>query len=61
VLGTQAIATLIAVYGFFMAPLGWRYAGIVWGYALVWFLLNDRIKLLTYRILDHECANAQTE
>ena len=42
VLGTQAIATLIAVYGFFMAPLGWRYAGIVWGYALVWFLLNDR-------------------
>jgi H+-transporting ATPase len=52
VLGTQAIATLIAVYGLFMAPLGWRYAGIVWGYALVWFLLNDRAKLLTYWILD---------
>ena len=44
VLGTQAVATLIAVYGVFMAPLGWRYAGIVWGYALVWFLLNDRVK-----------------
>jgi H+-transporting ATPase len=52
VLGTQAIATLIAVYGLFMAPLGWRYAGIVWGYALVWFLLNDRLKLLTYWVLD---------
>ena len=52
VLGTQAVATLIAVYGIFMAPLGWRYAGIVWGYALVWFLINDRIKLLAYRILD---------
>lgn len=23
----------------------------VWGYALVWFLINDRIKLLAYRIL----------
>jgi H+-transporting ATPase len=52
VLGTQAVATLIAVYGVFMAPVGWRYAGIVWGYALVWFLLNDRIKLLTYWLID---------
>jgi H+-transporting ATPase len=52
VLGTQAIATLIAVYGIFMAPLGWGYAGIVWGYALAWFLVNDRIKLLTYKVLD---------
>jgi H+-transporting ATPase len=52
VFGTQAIATLIAVYGVFMAPLGWRYAGLVWGYALVWFLINDRLKLMTYWILD---------
>ena len=52
VLGTQIVATLIAVYGLFMTPLGWRWAGFVWGYALVWFLLNDRLKLLAYRILD---------
>jgi H+-transporting ATPase len=52
VLGTQTIATLIAVYGLFMAPLGWGWALFVWGYALIWFLLNDRIKLLTYHILD---------
>src|SRR5664279_3509462 len=26
--------------------------GFVWGYALVWFLLNDRVKLLVYRIFD---------
>jgi H+-transporting ATPase len=52
VLGTQAIATLIAVYGLFMAPLGWGWALFVWGYALVWALLTDRVKLLGYRILD---------
>ena len=52
VLGTQAVATLIGGIRYLMAPLGWRYAGIVWGYALVWFLINDRIKLLAYRILD---------
>jgi H+-transporting ATPase len=52
VLGTQTIATLIAVYGVFMTPLGWGWAAFVWGYALVWFLLNDRVKLLVYRVLD---------
>ncbi len=52
VLGTQIVATLIAVYGLLMTPLGWGWAGFVWGYALAWFLLNDRLKLLAYRILD---------
>jgi H+-transporting ATPase len=52
VLGTQIVATLIAVFGIFMTPLGWKWAMFVWGYALVWFLLNDQIKVLAYRILD---------
>ena len=52
VLGTQTVATLIAVYGLFMTPLGWGWAAFVWGYALAWFLLNDRVKLLAYRIFD---------
>jgi H+-transporting ATPase len=52
VLGTQVLATLIAVYGLFMTPLGWGWALFVWGYALAWFLVNDRVKLLAYRIVD---------
>jgi H+-transporting ATPase len=52
VLGTQTLATLIAVYGLFMTPIGWGWAGFVWGYALAWALLNDRVKLLAYRIFD---------
>ena len=52
VLGTQIMATLIAVYGLFMTPLGWGWAGFVWGYALIWALLSDRVKLLAYRIFD---------
>jgi hypothetical protein len=46
------VATLIAVYGFFMTPLGWKLAGLVWGYALVCALLTDPLKLVAYRILD---------
>ena len=52
VLGTQIVATLIAVYGLFMTPIGWGWAGFVWGYALLWFLVNDNVKLLAYRIFD---------
>jgi H+-transporting ATPase len=52
VFGTQAVATLIAVYGLFMTPLGWGWALFVWGYALAWFLVNDQVKVLAYRLLD---------
>jgi H+-transporting ATPase len=52
VLGTQILATLIAVFGILMEPLPWKWALFVWGYALAWFLVNDRVKLLAYRILD---------
>jgi H+-transporting ATPase len=52
VLGTQIIATLIAVFGLFMTPIGWEWAAFVWGYAIAWALINDRVKLLAYRIFD---------
>jgi H+-transporting ATPase len=56
VFGTQLVATLIAVYGLFMTPLGWGWALFVWGYALAWFLVNDRVKLLAYRVFDPTAA-----
>jgi H+-transporting ATPase len=52
VFGTQFIATLIAVYGLFMAPIGWELALFVWAYALVWFLMSDWVKVGAERILD---------
>lgn len=58
VLGTQIVATVLAVYGIFMAPIGWRWAVAVWLYALAWFLINDRVKLLTYRVLNPDSAHA---
>jgi len=61
VLGTQTIATLIAVYGLFMTPLGWKWAGFVWGYAIAWALVNDRIKLLAYKIFDPVKAEPKTD
>ena len=54
VFGTQVFATLVAVYGaWVVTPLGWEMAGLVWIYAIGWFLLTDPVKLLAYRVLDH--------
>jgi len=47
---TQIIGTLIAVYGILITPVGWVNAAIVWGYALVWMLILNWIKMLTHKI-----------
>ena len=53
VVGTQAFATLMAVYGMhLMTPIGWGWAGFVWAYALICALLTDPIKVLAYRLFD---------
>jgi H+-transporting ATPase len=54
VVGTQLIATTVAVYGLFMTPIGWQWALLVWGYALAWFLVNDWIEIWALRIFDTE-------
>ena len=51
VVGTQAVATMICLFGFLVAPLWWGWAAMVWAYALAWFLVTDPVKLLAYRVL----------
>ena len=60
VISTQLVATLITVYGLFMSPIGWKSAGLVWCYCLVWFLIEDRMKLLGHRIFDKEHSGILT-
>jgi H+-transporting ATPase len=50
--GTQVLATLVAVFGIFMAPISWKLALFIWGYAIVWVFLEDRAKVYAYRIRD---------
>ncbi|MBP2144767.1 H+-transporting ATPase [Methanofollis sp. W23] len=50
---TQAVATLITVYGILMPPMGWGLAAVVWVYALAGFFLLDFIKLRAYSLLEH--------
>ncbi|ASN22820.1 plasma-membrane proton-efflux P-type ATPase [Streptomyces pluripotens] len=52
VVGTQVLATAIALTGFLMHPISWNLVGLAWGWALIEFLLLDPVKLLTYRVLE---------
>jgi H+-transporting ATPase len=49
---TQVVGTLAAVYGWFVEPIGWRYALLVWVYALGWFAFNSAVKIGAFRLLD---------
>ena len=47
--GTEILGTLIAVYGFMVTPIGWEFALWIWAYAIVEMLINDVVKMATYR------------
>jgi H+-transporting ATPase len=50
---TKLLATLVVVYGWFVSPIGWQLAGVVWGYALAAFVITDFLKVGFYKLLDH--------
>jgi H+-transporting ATPase len=50
---TQLVATLITVYGILLPAMGWTLALLVWGYALLLFVITDFAKVQLYKLLDH--------
>lgn len=49
-LSSALVGTLIGVYGFgLMEPIGWAWALGMWGYAFVWSLFNDIVKMAVLR------------
>ncbi len=51
---TQLTATIITVYGILLPAMGWELAGLVWGYALLMFLIQDFLKVQFYRLMKVE-------
>jgi H+-transporting ATPase len=52
VIGTKIIATAIAAGGWLMPAISWPLIGLAWGYAFIWMLFLDQLKLIAYRRLD---------
>ncbi|WP_198648368.1 hypothetical protein [Cyanothece sp. BG0011] len=47
-----AISTILGWFGILMAPVGFWWTFASWGYAFVWFLIFDWLKLWLYRLLN---------
>ncbi len=50
---SRLLATVIAVSGWFVPPISWQLAGLVWVLAVLELFISDPLKLVVYRILDH--------
>jgi H+-transporting ATPase len=49
-----AVSTILAWFGILMSPIGFWWTLASWGYAFVWFLIFDWVKLWLYRLLDNK-------
>jgi len=54
ILITEIIGTLIAVNGIWVTAISWQYALYIWAYALAWFIFNDIVKIVVYKILNNK-------
>jgi len=54
IISTQIVAALIAGFGWFVTPISWEYIGLIWAYCLFWVFIEDGLKLLVYRHLEHK-------
>ncbi len=52
VLTTQAVAALIVGFGILVSAIPWSLVGLVWGYCIIWFFVEDWAKIQIYRHLD---------
>jgi H+-transporting ATPase len=51
---TDLFATLLVVYGVLLTPIGWKLAALVWAYSLVAFRIEDQLKIIFYKVLNHQ-------
>jgi len=49
---TQVVGTLLAVYGVFVAPIGWPYALAVWAYCLAWLPIESAVARMVRDLVD---------
>ncbi len=50
--GSRIIGTIIATVGILMQPIGLGVVALIWLYATAWFVIDDYVKVFTFKILD---------
>ncbi len=60
IVGTQILAVCIVAFGWFVTAIPWEYIGLIWAYCLFWVLIEDAMKLMVYRHLEHRIPRHKT-
>ena len=45
IVGTQIVAVLMCGLGWLVPPLDWMHIGYVWGYIIIWMIIQDIFKM----------------
>ena len=57
IVSTQVVAVLMCGFGWLVPLLSWRIIGYVWGYIIVWMLIQDLFKLGLYALLENRATH----
>jgi len=57
IMGTQAVAALMAANGWLVARIPWSLIGAIWAYNLIWLVVIDFVKLADNRSIDRRRAH----
>ena len=60
VVGTQILGVLMCGFGWLVPALPWNLIGWVWVYNLVWMVVQDGVKWMTYRFINHRASGGTT-
>jgi H+-transporting ATPase len=53
---TQVVGVLFVGLGWLMSPISWAAIGLIWAYDIVWMVIMDVAKLVSYRVIEHRLA-----
>jgi H+-transporting ATPase len=57
IFSTQIVAVLMCAFGWLVPALSWKLIGYVWGYVIVWMIIQDLFKLVLYALLENRAGH----
>jgi H+-transporting ATPase len=51
IVGTQIVAVLMCGFGWLVPPLDWMHIGYLWGYIIIWMIIQDIFKMGLYTMI----------
>jgi H+-transporting ATPase len=54
---TQIVAVLMCGFGWLVPPLEWKFIGYLWGYIIIWMIIQDIVKMGMHAMVSNRAAH----